>query len=220
MAFNKKEDQMRKVYFLEDERLMPIVNEMLSTCPEANETVQLQLNIKGYENRKDPKMTKDIVFPYVMRRDPSCIIIGNDTIQPIAEKLNVPFILSSEYEGKAKEPERDKIIKMYKYFILAADYQKSFNIRDIIKKKKTHFMCPDSTKLPEMYAGLLNTYRLKVKDWFALSFPVGHCKMPAEQIVENIKCGVQFVADNLKKGPQNIKDCYIKRTTGTNLKVN
>ncbi|KAI5168685.1 large subunit ribosomal protein L10Ae [Pancytospora epiphaga] len=219
MVFAKSDDKMKKVFFLEDERLMPIVKEIVSSVQETNESVQLQLNIKGYENRKDPKMTKDIVFPHVMRRDPSCAIIGNETIKPIAERLNVPFVLSSDYEGKAKEADREKIITKYKYFILCADYQKSFNLREILKKKRTHFMCPVAEKLPELYENLLNTYRLKVKDWFALSFPVGHCSMPVEHIVENIKYGVQFLADNLKKGPQNIKNCYLKRTTGPNIKV-
>lgn len=219
MAFNKNDDKMKKVFFLEDERLTPIVQEIIASCQETNETIQLQLNIKGYENRKDPKMTKDIVFPYLMRRDPSCCIIGNETIKPIAAQLNVPFVLSSDYEGKAKEDEREKIITKYKYFILCADYQKSFNLREILKKKRTHFICPAADKLPELYQSLLNTYRLKVRDWFALSFPVGHCQMPADHIVENIKYGVQFVADNLKKGPQNLKDCYLKRTTGSNFKV-
>ena len=220
MAFGKNEDKMKKVYFLEDDRLTPVVRDIVSSCADNNETVQLQLNIKGYENRKDPKMTKDIVFPHLMRRDPSVCIIGNESIKVIAEEMNVPFVLATDYEGKPKELEREKIIKTYKYFILCQDYQKGFNLREILKKKRMHFMCPDSTKLQELYQSLLNTYRLKVKDWFALSFPVGHCQMPVEHIVENIKYGVQFVADNLKKGPQNIKDCFLKRTTGTNIKIN
>ncbi|KAI4291640.1 large subunit ribosomal protein L10Ae [Pancytospora philotis] len=220
MAFSKKEDKMKKVYFLENDKLTPIIQEIVTSCADKNESVQLQLNIKGYENRKDPKMTKDIVFPYTMRRDPSCVIIGNADVGAVAEKLGVPFINSADYEGKAKEEEKEKLITSYKYFVLCTDYQKSFNIRDIIKKKRTHFMCPALDKLPELYESLLVTYRLKVKDWFALSFPVGHCAMPVEQIVENIKVGVQFVSDNLKKGPQNIKDCFIKRTTGPILKVN
>lgn len=220
MVFGKKEDKLKQVYFLEDERLTPLVNQILESCGEKNETIQLQLNIKGYENRKDPKMTRDIVFPYIMRRDPSICVIGNDSVKPVAEKLNLPFVLASEYEGKAKEGEREKLIKKYKYYVLCQDYQKGFNLREILKKKKTHFMCPDASKLPELYDSLLTTYRLKVRDWFALSFPVGHCQMPVNQITENIKHGVQFIADNLKKGPQNIKDCFIKRTSGNNIKVN
>lgn len=219
MAFNKNDEKMKKVFFLENERLAPIVQDIVASCQESNETIQLQLNIKGYENRKDPKMTKDIVFPYVMRRSPSVCIIGNESVKGIAEKMNVPFLLTTDYEGKAKEQAREKIIVMYKYFILCQDYQKAFNLREILKKKRSHFMCPDASKLPEVYENLLVTYRLKVRDWFAISFPVGHCQMPVDHIVENIKHGVQFVADNLKKGPQNLKDCYLKRTTGANVKV-
>lgn len=219
MANPKLEEKLKKVYFLEEEAIPKTVSDIIESCGEKNETIQLQLNIKGYENRKDPKMTKDIVFPYIMRRDPSVCIIGNAAAQPIAEQMDVPFALVSSYEAKSLVKEREELIGKYKYFILCPEYQKAFNLRDILKKKKTHFMCQDVSKLPELYESILRTYRLKVKDWFSLSFPVGHCKMSASEIVENIKYGVQFLADNLKKGPQNIKDCFLKRTTGANIKV-
>lgn len=219
MANVKLEEKLKKVYFLEDEVVPKTIEEIINSCGETNETIQLQINIKGYENRKDPKMTKDIVFPHIMRRDPSVCIIGNANVQAIAESIGVPFAPISSYEAKSLTKERDELISSYKYFILCPDYQKAFNLRDILRKKKTHFMCQDITKLPELYASVLKTYRLKVKDWFALSFPVGHCKMTPEQILENVKYGVQFLADNLKKGPQNIKDCYLKRTFGSNIKI-
>lgn len=219
MANIKLEDKLKKVYFLDDKIIPETVDNIIKFSEDKNETIQLQLNIKGYENRKDPKMTKDIVFPYIMRKDPSICIIGNATAQSIADQMNVPFALVSSYEAKSLIKEREELIGKYKYFILCPEYQKAFNLRDILKKKKTHFMCQDVTKLPEQYECILRTYRLKVKDWFSLSFPVGHCQMPAEQIIDNIKFGVQFLADNLKKGPQNIKDCFLKRTTGQNVKI-
>lgn len=219
MANPKLEEKLKKVYFLEETIVPETVKQIVESCSDKNETIQLQLNIKGYENRKDPKMTKDIAFPNIMRRDPSICVIGNATAQPIAEQLNIPFALVSNYEAKSLTRERDDLISQYKYFILCPDYQKAFNLRDILKKKKTHFMCQDVSKLKEIYDSCLKTYRLKVKDWFSLSFPVGHCQMTVDEIVENIKFGVQFLADNLKKGPQNIKDCYLKRTTGSNVKI-
>lgn len=219
MANPKLEEKLRKVNFLEDVTIPQTVEEIVKSCADKNETVQLQINIKGYENRKDPKMTKDIVFPNIMRRDPSVCIIGNASAQPIVEQMGIPFALVSSFEAKSLTKEREELISKYKYFILCPDYQKAFNLRDILKKRKTHFMCQDVSKLPELYEAILRTYRLKVRDWFALSFPVGHCQMPVQEIVENIKYGVQFLADNLKKGPQNIKDCYLKRTTGANIKI-
>lgn len=219
MANLKLEEKLKKVYFVDESIIPETVKQIIDSCTDKNETIQLQLNIKGYENRKDPKMTKDIVFPNIMRRDPSICIIGNATVQPIAEKLNIPFALVSNYEAKTLVREREDLIDGYKYFILCADYQKAFNLRDILKKKKTHFMCQDPSKLEDIYNACLKTYRLKVKDWFSLSFPVGHCKMSVDEIVENIKYGVQFLSDNLKKGPQNIKDCFLKRTTGKNIKI-
>lgn len=219
MAKVNLEDKMKKVAFVDESNVVDAVKQIIESAADKNETVQLQINIKGYENRKDPKMTKDILFPHIMRKDPSICIIGNATAQPIAEALNIPFALVSNFEAKTLAKERDELISSYKYFILCPDYNKAFNLRDILKKKKTHFMCQDLSKLEETYAACLKTYRLKIRDWFSLSFPVGHCLMTQEQILENIKFGVQFLADNLKKGPQNIKDCFLKRTTGANIKV-
>lgn len=219
MANPKLEEKLRKVHFLSESVVPQTVEEIVKSCSDKNETVQLQINIKGYENRKDPKMTKDMVFPHTMRRDPCTCIIGNASAQVIAEQMGVPFALVSSFEAKSLTKERDELISSYKYFILCPDYQKAFNLRDILKKRKTHFMCQDVSKLPEMYETILRTYRLKVRDWFALSFPVGHCQMSAQEIIENVRYGVQFLADNLKRGPQNIKDCYLKRTTGANIKI-
>lgn len=219
MAKVNLEDKLKRAAFVDEPIVSETVKQIIASCTEKNETIQLQINIKGYENRKDPKMTKEIIFPHIMRRDPSICIIGNASAQPIAEQMNIPFALVSNYEAKNLTKERDALITSYKYFILCPDYNKAFNLRDILKKKRTHFMCPDLAKLEETYLACLKTYRLKVKDWFSLSFPVGHCQMAEDEILDNIKFGVQFLADNLKKGPQNIKDCFLKRTTGANIKV-
>lgn len=220
MANVKIEERLKKVNFLEHDSIPQTVLDIIKSCPEdKNETIQLQLNIKGYENRKDPKMTKDMLFPHLIRKDLKICAIGNASVEPIAASLGIPFALISAYEGKTLVKERDELIDKYSYFILCPEYQKAFNLRDILKKKKTHFMCQDTSKLGEQYATILKTYRLKVKDWFSLSFPVGHCKMSESEILDNIKFGVQFVADNLKKGPQNIKDCFLKRTTSANQKL-
>ena len=164
-------------------------------------------------------MTKDIVYPHIMRKDISCVVIGDATVQPFAEQLGIPFALVSNYEAKSASREKEDLIDQYKYFILGASYQKAFNLRDILKKKKTHFMLTKPDQLSELYAAVLKTYRLKIKDWNTISFPVGFSSMPVSNIVDNIRHAIQFVADNLKKGPQNLKDCFLKRTTGANVKV-
>ena len=216
----KKDDMMRRVFFLEDGILTPCISQVIEAAGDNNETLQLQLCIKGYDNRKDPKMTKDIVFPYRMRRDHGIIVVGNDTIRAKAESLSLPFYNAADFQGAENDEKRVRLIRQSKYIILGPEYQKGFNLRDILRRRRTHFMCPDPAKLDTLYEDLLHTYRLKIRDWFSISFPVGDCKMPVEEIVANVKHGVQFLADNLKKGPQNIKDCFVKRTLGTPVRIN
>lgn len=50
-----REENLRNVYFLG----APTVPQTV-VCADKNETIQFQINIKGYENRKDQKVTKDI----------------------------------------------------------------------------------------------------------------------------------------------------------------
>jgi len=219
MAGQTLDDKLRKVSFLNETSVKEIIGSIVTSCKDKNETFQVQLNLKGYENRKDPKMTKDIVFPHVMRRDPYVLVIGNESVRPVAEGLNVPFALSADFEGPTKEKARSDLIKKFKYLILCQDYQKAFNLRDILKKKKTHFMCPVASNLPEVYGNVLVTYRLKIRDWNTISFPIGHCQMDVDTIYENAHHGITFVADQLKKGAQNIKNCFFKRTTGEVIKI-
>lgn len=220
MAVSKTDEKLKKVFFLEDEILTPLVAKALEGRTDKTESVQLQLSTKGYDNRKDPRMTKDIVFPNIMRSSPKIAVIGDEKARAAAEGLNIPFFMARELEGDAFAKQRAKIIKNHRYLILCPNYQPGFNLREILKKRRTHFICQDLSKLATLYNDLLYTYRLKIRDWFAISFPVGHSDMSVPEIVANIKHGVQFVADNLKKGPQNVKECFIKRTSGPQVRVN
>lgn len=221
MAGNNFDEKLKKVHFLNDEQIKTHVEEILSSCADKTESIQLQLNIKGYENRKDPTMTKDIVFPNAMKKSPSVCVIGNEGVQPYADKLGIPFILYSDYEGADKKKAREEVIEKYRQFILCQDHAKAFSLREILRKRKrTHFMCPNAEHLENVYKNsILALYRLKVRDWHSVSFPVGHTEMAADDIVENIRHSVQFVSDNLKKGPQNLKGCFIKRTSGSTIRI-
>lgn len=224
MAGNKLDDKMKIVSFLGNETLDPVVESILADA-QANdnkiESIQIQIATKGYENRKDPKMTKEIKFPYHMRLKPGTCAIGDANAKEIADAHNIPFALITEYEGTTPDmvKKREKFMKGFSYFILCPGYNKAFNLKEILMKKKTHFMCNDNQKLPEVFDACRFTYKLKIKDWYSVSFPVGHTGQTKEQIVDNLKYGIQFLADNLKKGPLNIKDCYIKRTTGQKIKL-
>lgn len=220
MAASKFDEKLKKVSFLEDDNIVPIVQDILASKSEKTESIQVQLNIKGYENRKDPTMTKDIVFPHPMKKNPTICIVGTEAAQPHAERLGIPLLTIAEYSGEDKKKAREAAIQNYRHFILCPGYQKAFNLRDILRKRKrTHFICPNVDQIETISNNILKTYRLKVRDWFSVSFPVGHTEMPADEIVENVKYSIQFVADNLKKGPQNVKECFIKRVSGSAIKV-
>ncbi|ORD94856.1 RL1 [Enterospora canceri] len=218
----KIDEKMKVVSFLTEDVLKPAVEQIKATASEEKpESYQIQISTKGYENRKDPKMTKEIKFPFHMRLNPGSCAIGDAKAKEIADANGIPCVLIQEYEGKSEESKkkREKFLKNYTYFILCPGYNKAFSLKEILMKKKTHFMCNAVEQLPAVYEACRFTYKVKVKDWFSISFPVGHTQMPDTEVVENIKYGVQFLADNLKKGPMNIKDCYLKRTTGGKVKL-
>lgn len=225
MAVNKLDDKMKIVPFLTDEKLVPVVESILADA-KANgdklETIQIQIATKGYENRKDPKMTKEIKFPNHMRLKADTCAIGEPSAKEFADQNTIPFAAVPDFHGTSAEiqKKREKFMKRFSYFILCPGYNKAFNLKEILMKKKTHFMCSDEKKLGEVFEQCKYTYKLKIKDWHSVSFPCGHTGLTKEQIIENIKHGIQFLADNLKKGPMNIKQCYIKRTTGKLTQLN
>ncbi|KAL6120818.1 hypothetical protein NUSPORA_02382 [Nucleospora cyclopteri] len=219
---SKIDDKMKMVSFITDENLLPVVEQILASVEEGKEeSIQVQIATKGYENRKDPKMTKEIKFPYQMRKNMDTCAIGDENAKRIAEEQNIPFANIAEFEGKSddKKKQREKFLKNYSYYICCPNYNKAFNLKEILMKKKTHFMCNSIEQLASVYDSCKYTYKLRIKDWHSISFPVGFTGLTKEQIVENIKYAIQFLADNLKKGPMNIKDCYIKRTTGERIKI-
>lgn len=217
----KIDDKLKIVSFLTDDILRPAVQQIKVDAGDKLESIQIQIATKGYENRKDPKMTKEIKFPYHMRLKPDTCAIGDQRAKEIADANNIPFALITDFEGNTPEKikQRAKFMKNFSYFICCPGYNKAFNLKEILMKKKTHFMCNSIEQLPNVYDSCRYIYKLKVKDWHSLSFPVGHTGLTEDQIVDNLKSSIQFLADNLKKGPLNIKDCYIKRTTGKKIQL-
>ena len=55
MAIAKVDEKLKKVHFIDSEMLTPIVELIVSEAGEKVETIQLQLNIKGYEIVKTQK---------------------------------------------------------------------------------------------------------------------------------------------------------------------
>ncbi len=191
MAQKKLDDKLKIVSFLTDDQLVPIVDKLFESVPEGkHETFQVQINTKGYENRKDPKMTKEVKFPNIMRKNPDVCCIGDDSIREAAEKLGLPFALTAEYEGKGEEKVkmRKKFIKKYSYFLTSAKFYRAFPLQEIMRKKKVHFVYQNAADLPNVYEKCLYTYKLRIRDWNSISFPAGHSNLTKEEVVDKFKC--------------------------------
>merc|ERR1712098_536426 len=113
-------------------------------------------------------MTKEIKFPYQMRKNMDTCAIGDEKVKQIAEANGIPFAFINEFEGKSEEKkrQREKFLKKYSYYICCPGYNKAFSLKEILMKKKTHFMCSNSESLPQVYNECKFTYKLKIKDCY------------------------------------------------------
>lgn len=205
---SKNEEQL---VFLERERVVPIIERM-----KQNEnvkkvaTVQVQVNLKGFDARKDNKISKDMVLPYKVRRADKVIVIADEARAQTCREAGIPCASIEELCGDDKKPKRNSIFKENKYFILYPGYNKVYQLKNILRQGKTPYLVKSDDRIEDVYEVARRSYKLRIKDFAVTSFPVGHTGMESEEIYENIRTGVNLLISYLKKGLQNLKGVIVK----------
>lgn len=206
------EKQMEEqIMFLDRERVVPIIERIKKgEDPEKTATVQIQINLKGYDPKKDNKISKDIVLPYKVRRADKIIVIADEQRAQTCRDAGIPFATVEELSGEDKKSKRDMLFKENKYFILCPGYNKVYQLKNILRRGKTPYILKNEDKLEDVFETARRSYKLRVKDFAVTSFPVGHTGMDADEVYENIKSGMNMLVGYLKKGVQNLKGVMIK----------
>jgi large subunit ribosomal protein L10Ae len=173
-------------------------------------TVQIQVNLKGYDSKKDNKLSKDIIFPHRIRRtDKTVVIVDKENIEQCRE-LGVRYGLIDELMREDKKEEREKLFEDMCYFILYPGYNKVYQLKNILRVGKIPYLMKHTDDLAAVYDTGNRTFKLRIVDMAITSFVAGHTQMPTDDIVDNVKAGLNLLLSYLKKGDQNVKKVFIK----------
>jgi len=187
------------------------------------ETIELQIMLKGYDPSKDKRFNGTVKLPFPCRPNMKICILGDAKHIDIAKELGVPAMSVEELKKLNKNK---KLVKK-----LAQKYDAFFASQAIIKQiprilgpglnkagKFPALLTHDDSPTAKMNE-LKSTIKFQMKKVLTLGNAIGHVGMSKEDIVQNTIVSVNFMVSLLKKNWQNIKSLVIKSTMGPPVRL-
>ena len=199
-----------------------------------DETVDFIINLKDI-NLKDPKsrIDKELILPndIIAKDNPNVCVIASDEILLEAKRFNVDTLDADGLAGLDREEKKDKkkFVKKYDFFIVEDKL-----MRDVARYL-ARFLGPVG-KMPKPFPtgygiisnveDLKNAFerykkiiRIQVKKHPIVQVKVGKKSMEIDNIFENIKAIVDYIADLMPHKYNNFKSMFIKTTMGKSIKI-
>lgn len=205
--------------FLDKTRVESVLDEIKSENDEFTDTIQVQVNLKGLDPKRDNKITKDVTMPHKVRYMDKIIVIADKETAERCEKNNIPFYTIDDLMQDKMIKERKNIFKINKHFILSKGYNKVYQLKNFLRAGKIPYQLKPDDKVEDVYKNATYMYKLRVKDMSVTSFPIGHTKMDNNALYENLKHVFGVVVAALKKGEDNIKNVFLKGAQKTPKKI-
>jgi large subunit ribosomal protein L1 len=199
-----------------------------------DESVDLIINIKDV-NLNDPKnrIDKEIILSndIIVNDKPNICVIASDEILLEAKKLGIDTIDSDGLINLNNEEKKSKkkFAKKYEFFVVedkmmrdVARYLARFlgPVGKIPKPFPTGYgiiSSPDELRVAyERYKKII---RIQMKKQPIIFAKIGKKSMNTDQLFENMKTVMNFIADQMPHRFNNFKSIYLKSTMGTPVKV-
>ncbi len=199
-----------------------------------DETIDFIINLKDI-NLNDPKqrIDKEILLPNnILTSDkPNVCVIASDEILMEAKNLGLDTIDSNglislnNEEKKAKK----KLVKKYDFFIVEDKMMPN------VARYLARFLGPLG-KMPKPFPSgygiisnpddlqvaidrYLKIIRIQLKKQLIIQVKIGKKSMEKEQVFENMKAIVDYIADQMPHKYNNIKSMFLKTTMGHPIKI-
>ena len=199
-----------------------------------DETIDFIINLKDI-NLNDPKqrIDKEILLPNnILTSDkPNVCVIASDEILMEAKNLGLDTIDSNglislnNEEKKAKK----KLVKKYDFFIVEDKMMPN------VARYLARFLGPLG-KMPKPFPSgygiisnpddlqvaidrYLKIIRIQLKKQLIIQVKIGKKSMEKEQVFENMKAIVDYIADQMPHKYNNIKSIFLKTTMGHPIKI-
>merc|ERR1711976_589036 len=187
------------------------------------ETVELQIGLKNYDPQKDKRFAGTIRLPNVTKPAHKICVFGDAAHCDEAKEKGYD---SMDVEALSKFNRNKKLVKK-----LAKKYD-FFLATDTVIRKVPRLLGPGLNKAgkfptllthnDDMVAkatDLTCSVKFQLKKVLCLGIAVGHVKMEAEDLAQNILMAVNFLVGLLKKNWQNVKSLNIKSTMGKPVRL-
>lgn len=187
------------------------------------ETIELQIMLKGYDPSKDKRFNGTVKLPFPCRPNMKICVLGDAKHIDVCKEAGIPAMSVEELKKLNKNK---KLVKK-----LAQKYDAFFASQAIIKQiprilgpglnKAGKF--PSLLSHDDSIEGKMNelksTIKFQMKKVLTLGNAIGHVGMPKDDIVQNAITSVNFFVSLLKKHWQNIKSLVIKSTMGPPVRI-
>jgi large subunit ribosomal protein L1 len=199
-----------------------------------DESIDFIINLKDI-NLNDPKqrIDKEILLPnnIITGEKPNVCVIASDEILLEAKNLKLDTIdndglvrLNNE-EKKVKK----KFVKKYDFFIVedkmmpnVARYLARF-LGPLGKMPKPfpsgYGIISNPNDLQVAIERYLKIIRIQLKKQMLIQVKIGKKSMEKEQVFENLKAVVEYIADQMPHKYNNIKSMYLKTTMGHPVRI-
>eukprot|EP01132_Coremiostelium_polycephalum_P000642 gene642-795_t len=188
------------------------------------ETVELQVNLKNYDTKKDKRFSGQIKLSTVTKPKYSVCIMGDQQHCDEAAKIGAEFM---DIEALKKiGPKNKKALKK-----LAKKYD-AFLASDTILRQIPKLLGPGLNRVgkfptllthAEDMATKINevksTVKFQLKKVLCLAVAVGHVQLTEREVATNVVQSINFLVSLLKKGWQNIKTLYVKSSMGKSHRI-
>jgi len=182
------------------------------------ETIEIQIMLKGYDPSKDKRFNGSVKLPFPARPNMKICILADAKHMDMAKDAG---IACKSVEELKKLNKNKKLVKK-----LAQEYDAFFASSTIIKQIP-RILGPGLNKAGK-FPGLLShddsisgkiselqsTIKFQMKKVLTLGTAIGNVSMDKEDIVQNAITAVNFFVSLLKKNWQNIKSLNLKSTMG------
>lgn len=199
-----------------------------------NESIELIINIKDV-NLKDPKnrIDKEIILSndVIANDKPNICVIASDEILLEAKKLGVDTLDSNGLVNLNNEEKKfkKKFAKKYDYFVVedkmmrdVARYLARF-LGPVGKMPKPfpkgYGIISNPNDLKVAYERYKRVIRIQMKKQPIIFAKIGKKSMDQEELYDNMKTVINFIADQMPHKFNNFKSMYLKSTMGKPVKV-
>ncbi|MCK4778973.1 MAG: hypothetical protein KAT57_02235 [Candidatus Lokiarchaeota archaeon] len=199
-----------------------------------NESIELIINIKDV-NLKDPKnrIDKEIILSndVIANDKPNICVIASDEILLEAKKLGVDTLDSNGLVNLNNEEKKfkKKFAKKYDYFVVedkmmrdVARYLARFlgPVGKMPKPFPTGYgIISNPNDLKVAYERYKRVIRIQMKKQPIIFVKIGKKSMDQEELYDNMKTVINFIADQMPHKFNNFKSMYLKSTMGKPVKV-